>query len=56
MSASHSQPSESQIKPLVESHNATWHWFTRAIVISVVHIVVLLVLMAVFLVKHHPAG
>jgi hypothetical protein len=50
--SSNAQPTEQQLKPMVEDHRNFWSSFTKAIFIGALGVVALLALMATFLVKH----
>ena len=49
---SHTQPSQEQLKPMIEINRNQWSGFTKAATVGVLSIVALLSLMALFLVKH----
>lgn len=49
---SHAQPTEQQLKPMVENGRKLWATFTKAATVGVISVVVLLSLMAAFLIKH----
>jgi hypothetical protein len=55
MSDNHAQPSEQQIKPMLEANRMTWKWFTGIILKTCIAIAVVLALMALFLTGHKPA-
>ncbi len=50
--SSHAQPTEQQLKPMVEDGKKLWSTFTKAAAVGVISVIVLLSLMAAFLIKH----
>lgn len=54
MGSHNAQPSEQQVKPMLESNRSTWKWFTGLILKTCLAIAVLLAFMAIFLTGHKP--